>query len=159
MTSFLSTLQEIYNSWWYSHEGSGTVTSSNKSQGCADDKDEEGEDKGEGNDQDTDIFEMEGQREELQLDPSKFDCQENGGSKEEGQREGNEAGNRVTGRSGFEGKVTEEAPSTSGREQVNSCSSCLDLWSRKTCWHAPDVHAGLLVHMACQGMSKKAYAA
>ena len=95
---------------------------------CADDKDDEGEDKEEGNDQDTDIFELEGQREDLQLDPSKFDGLENGVIREGGQQEGDAANNRVTGRSGFEGKVTDEAPSTSGREQVILGSdSCIEM--------------------------------
>lgn len=85
---------------------------------CADERDDENEDKGEEDEQDVDIFELEGQQEELQLDPSKFQHAENG---EDSQREGEEAGNRVTGRSGFEGKASDEAPSTSGREQVEFC--------------------------------------
>lgn len=86
----------------------------------ADDKDADVEDEGQQDEEEDedqeDIFELEGTREALQLDPSKF---QDPGSESAGQS--SELGERVTGRSGFEGKATDEAPSTSGREQVLFC--------------------------------------
>lgn len=84
---------------------------------ATDEKDEDGgeneEEEVEKDDQE-DIFELEGAREELQLDPSKFQDQILDSA-----TQGSDPGNRVTGRSGFEGKATDEPPSTSGREQVS----------------------------------------
>ena len=89
----------------------------------ADDEEEEDDDRAGGaEEQEQDIFELEGQtEEEVQLDPTRF--------REEGQggecREGDVALERVTGRGGFEGAATaiapEDEPSTSGRPQVGSC--------------------------------------
>lgn len=64
--------------------------------------------------QDADIFELEGQTEQLQLDPSKF--QEHQSHVE--RREGELALERVTGRGGFEGEATDNQPSTSGKPEV-----------------------------------------
>lgn len=87
-----------------------------------------------GSDQDVDIFELEGQATELQLDPSKVE----GVYSENGAYEFELAPDRIVGRSGFEGKASDNPASTSGRGQVTSpalhTSSHLDNSSATAWW-------------------------
>jgi len=81
-----------------------------------DDKEESNNNGGGVGEQEVDIFELEGQTEEVQLDPTRFRSQ----PREVERREGDVAYERVTGRGGFEGEATDNAPSTSGRPQVHT---------------------------------------
>jgi hypothetical protein len=100
------------------------VSSSRMNRRCAptDEEDEEEESNNQGGgvgEQEVDIFELEGQTEEVQLDPTRFRSQ----PREVERREGEVAYERVTGRGGFEGEATDNAPSTSGRPQVATPSA------------------------------------
>lgn len=90
------------------------MSSSSKYVWLADEEDEEDEED-EAPEQEPDIFELEGQTEQLQLDPSKV----------QERQEGDVAIERLTGRGGFEGEAVEAQPSTSGRPEVcvviNAC--------------------------------------